>query len=123
MTEKRDPILDAMRENRRLDEAARAGTYRAARARTYTAEQAEQMQLDTGIGLRLTADEDGRTISRYAATVKAPAWSDDDPRFYMDHEWLDWFADTYPEWTVDDMADSGDDALSWVVWVDRRPRR
>src|SRR4029453_685942 len=65
---------------------------------TYTDTQARAMRRDT----QITSNDDG-----YGQAHVVPGFmSDDDPGFFMDVEWLDWFRAEHPEYTiVSDMVD------------------
>ncbi len=80
----------------------------------YTETQAKQMRKDTQIFLSGTSE------LAQAHVANAPV-SESDPRFFMDREWLAWFADEYPEWTlVSDLIDINDvtnDLYTWMVVI------
>ena len=86
----------------------------------YTVAQAEQMDADTTFVARIYEDEFGGSEERDYAIVAAPTVGESDVTFYNDQEWQAWMGDWHPEWSIEDMADSNDPDVSWVVWVIRR---
>lgn len=86
----------------------------------YTIEQADQMDIDTTFAERNYLDEFGGSELRDYAIVAAPTVGENDVRFYTDQEWQAWMADAYPEWSIEEMRDSGDPDISWLVWVIKR---
>lgn len=89
------------------------------RANYYTQDQAAQMAADTSFTSATYTDEFGGAEERDYAIVAAPQVTESHGRFYMDREWRSWMSDTHPEWSVEEMSDVADPALSWRVWIVR----